>query len=256
MTVRERRIEGRRMLVIGASSGIGRAVAVGAARGGARVVAAARRAERLEQVATETAGAVDWVAADVRSDEDCDRIVHSAVQQLGGLDTLVYAAGMSPLARLANTDGSAWRAILETNVVGAALVCRAAVEALERSGGRAVFLSSVATEDPRPFLVPYSASKAALDCLIRGWRSEHPRIAFTRVVIGPTAGTEFGAHWDGNAMLEFSRIRAERGLARTRPMTVEEVAGEILDAIASQVWVEDLRLMPVNAHPNHEEPRS
>jgi NAD(P)-dependent dehydrogenase (short-subunit alcohol dehydrogenase family) len=94
-------------------------------------------------------------------------------------------------------------------------------------------------------LVPYGASKAALDALIHGWRNEHPHLCFVRVVIGPTA-TEIGSGWDPAKVAELTAVRAERGLLRAKPMTPAEVAHEVLGALASPVWIEDLRLVPAN----------
>ena len=131
----------------------------------------------------------------MRVADDCRRIVDEAVDGARRLDALVYTSGVSPLGRLVDMEVDDWQAVLETNVVGAALVSRHTVPHLERSDGRALFLSSVSVDDPRPFLVPYGASKAALDSLIRGWRNEHPNLCFIRVVVGPTA-TEFGTGWD------------------------------------------------------------
>jgi len=184
----------------------------------------------------------------VRVEDDCRRIVEEAVGMLGGLDALLYASGVSPLGRLIDTGADEWSAVFETNVVGAALVCRHAVGHLEASNGRALFLSSVSVEDPRPFLVPYGTSKAALDALIRGWRNEHPHLCFTRVVVGPTA-TEFGSDWDPATIAELTAVRAERGFVKATVMTADEVAARVLEALASPVWVEDLRLMPRN-HPD------
>jgi NAD(P)-dependent dehydrogenase (short-subunit alcohol dehydrogenase family) len=236
---------GRRLLVVGATSGVGRAIAVTAAAAGAAVVAVGRRSDRLDELVEQSGGELVGVRADVRMEDDCDRLVDEAVGVLGGLDALVYAAGMSPLGRLVEMGASEWRAVLETNVVGAALVCRHAIPDLERSGGRAVFLSSVSVEDPRPFLVPYGASKAALDSLVRGWRTEHPDLCFIRVVVGPTA-TEFGADWDPGTLGELAEVRAERGLVKATLMTADEVAAQVLDALVAPVWLDDLRLMPRN----------
>ena len=241
-------LDGRRLLVVGATSGVGRALAAAAAAAGARVVAVGRRADQLEGLVAERHGELVGVRADVRVADDCRRIVEEAVDVLGGLDALLYASGVSPLGRLVDMEAGDWQAVLETNVVGAALVCRHAVGHLEASNGRAVFLSSVSVEDPRPFLVPYGTSKAALDALIRGWRNEHPHLCFTRVVVGPTA-TEFGRDWDPATVAALTGARAERGLVKATVMTAEEVAARVLDALASPVWVEDLRLMPRN-HPD------
>jgi NAD(P)-dependent dehydrogenase (short-subunit alcohol dehydrogenase family) len=238
-------IEGRRLLVVGATSGVGRAIAATAAAAGARVVAVGRRSDRLDELVARGDGELVGVRADVRVEDGCRRMVEKAVGVLGGLDALVYATGMSPLGRLVDTTADEWHAVLETNVVGAALVCRHAISHLDASGGRALFLSSVSVEDPRPFLVPYGASKAALDSLIRGWRNEHPDLCFTRVVVGPTA-TEFGTGWDAATMAELAQARAELGLVKATLMTADEVAAQVLDALTAPVWVDDLRLMPRN----------
>ena len=62
---------------------------------------------------------------------------------LGGVDALVYAPGIGPLARLADTDVDTWRRVFDTNVIGAATVTSAAIEDLTASGGTAAYLSSV-----------------------------------------------------------------------------------------------------------------
>jgi NAD(P)-dependent dehydrogenase (short-subunit alcohol dehydrogenase family) len=239
-------IEGRRLLVVGATSGVGRAIAAAAAADGARVVAVGRRSHRLDELVAQGHGEVVGVRADVRLEADCVRMVDEAAAALGGLDALVYAAGMSPLGRLVDTGADEWHAVLETNVVGAALVCRRAIPHLQASNGRTVFLSSISVEDPRPFLVPYGASKAALDSLIRGWRNEHPDLCFARVVVGPTA-TEFGTGWDPATLGELAEVRAERGLVKATIMTADEVAAQVLDVLTAPVWIDDLRLMPPNS---------
>ncbi len=238
-------LDGRRVLVVGATSGVGRAIAGTAAAAGARVVAVGRRSERLDELVAESHGEVVGCRADVRLEDDCRRIVDEAIAALGGLDALVYASGTSPLGRLVDMTADDWHEVLETNVVGAALVCSRAIPHLEASGGRTVFLSSVSVDDPRPFLVPYGASKAALDSLIRGWRNEHPDLCFVRVVVGPTT-TEFGSGWDPARITDFAATRAERGLVKATNMTADQVATQVLDALVAPVWVDDLRLMPRN----------
>jgi NAD(P)-dependent dehydrogenase (short-subunit alcohol dehydrogenase family) len=241
-------IEGRRLLVVGATSGVGRALAEVAASRGARVVAVGRRKDRLETLSRESKTEIVPLVGDVRSEESCDRLVEDALSLLGGLDGLLYAAAVSPLGRLVDTTSTEWQAVLETNVIGAALVGRRCIPHLEASQGRALFISSISADDPRPMLVPYGASKAALNALIRGWRNEHPHLCFVRVVIGPTA-TEIGSGWDTARMTEFAAVRAERGLLRARIMTPAEVAHEVLATLVSPVWIEDLRLVPDNSDP-------
>ena len=85
---------------MGATSGVGRALAAAAAAAGARVVAVGRRADRLEGLVAERHGDLVGLRADVRVADDCRRIVEEAVDVLGGLDALLYASGVSPLGRL------------------------------------------------------------------------------------------------------------------------------------------------------------
>jgi len=238
-------LEERRLLVIGASSGVGAALAELAASRGARVVAVGRRKDRLEALDGGGNGTVHPLVGDVRNEDACDRAVDNAVELLGGIDALLYAAAVSPLGRLVDTTSDDWRNVFDTNVIGAALVCRRCIPHLIASDGRALFISSISADDPRPLLVPYGASKAALDALIRGWRNEHPHMCFIRAVIGPTA-TEMGSGWEPARVAELTAVRAERGLLRSKPMTPVEVANELLGAITSPVWVEDLRLVPAN----------
>src|ERR1700736_573647 len=105
-------VEDRRLLIIGATSGVGRALAELAAGRGARVVAVGRREGRLEALSSRSKARVRPVLGDVRSEEDCDRIVDGAVKLLGGLDGLLYAAGVSPLGRLVDTASHDWQKVL------------------------------------------------------------------------------------------------------------------------------------------------
>lgn len=224
---------GRRLLVVGASSGIGRCVAAGAAGAGWRVAAVARRADRLERLAATHAG-VTAVPADVRHPDACRWLVEAAVVALDGIDAMVYAAGIVPLKPLTAVDAPTWQAVLETNLVGASLVTAAAVPHLEHEGGRAVYFSSDSVGRPLPGLVPYAASKAGLEELVRGWRAEHPAVGFTTVVVGPTL-TGMADGWDPEIAAEaFERWQRE-GYAQGRPspQPPERVAQAVLEALTA-----------------------
>ena len=120
------RLEGRRILVVGASSGMGRETGLAAAAEGARVAFAARRLERVQEAAKQAGDGCIGLECDVTHDESCDAVVAAAVEALGGLDALVYAAGTCVFKALSDTDGSDWRQVLDTNLVGATLIMRAA----------------------------------------------------------------------------------------------------------------------------------
>jgi NAD(P)-dependent dehydrogenase (short-subunit alcohol dehydrogenase family) len=236
---------GRRILVIGASSGIGHAAAVRLGRAGARLVLAARRVDRLKESAAEAGPEASVVRCDVREEADCEAVVASAVDRLGGLDDLVYATGMGPLVQLIDADQATWREALETNLLGAALVTRAAVSYLEASEGRAIYFSSTSASitPPWPGLNLYVVSKAGLDKLIGAWRSEHPGVSFTRVVIGPTV-TEFAEGWDPELFAEAGALWVQRAYLGVGAMDPDLVASEVVNVLASPARVDSITIQP------------
>lgn len=193
-----------RVVVVGASSGLGRSIGIGLARRGATVALLARRRDRLEAAVAEVGGDAVAVACDVTDPASCRDAIDEAAGSLGGIDGVVYTPGIGPLRRLADTDVATWRAVFDTNVIGASLVTTAALPHLRASSGTAVYLSSVSASltPPWPGLGAYGVSKAALDKLVEAWRAEHPEVGFTRLIVGECAGgpgesmTEFSSGWD------------------------------------------------------------
>src|SRR6478736_6151915 len=227
-------LEGARVLVVGASSGIGREVAVQLGAGGARVVLAARRADRLAEAVAEVGDGASSVVCDVREPAQCDAVVASAVERLGGLDAVVYATAVDPLVRLVDTDLERWRHVYETNVFGASLVTRVALAPLTASGGRMVYISATSVGRPLPGMGAYETSKAALDELVRAWRGEHPEIGFCNVAVGNTLGTEVHQSWDRDLLTELSPVWESRGYVHDNgpgAMTVPDCATAVGAAI-------------------------
>jgi NAD(P)-dependent dehydrogenase (short-subunit alcohol dehydrogenase family) len=199
-----------RAVVVGASSGLGRCISSGLARRGATVALMARRYDQLIDAAKEAGNGAVAITCDVTDAASCRAAIQEAAGELGGIDGLVYAAGIGPLVRLVDADANGWRLLFATNVVGAALVTAAAVPHLTASSGSAAYLSSVSASmtPPWPGLGAYAASKAALDKLVEAWRAEHPSIGFTRVVVGDCGGGEgesashFNIDWDSELAAE------------------------------------------------------
>ncbi len=183
-----------RVVVVGGSSGIGRAIAVHAARSGAHVCVAARRSAELAAVCNDSPRSVA-ITADVTVAGACERVIAESVTAMGGIDLVVYAAGTGTLARLVDADPEAWHRDYAVNVIGPTLVCGAALPVLAPNG-LVSFISSEAVAETRWGLSSYSASKAALDATIRSWRVEHPERRFQRIVMGATIGTDFGTAFD------------------------------------------------------------
>jgi NAD(P)-dependent dehydrogenase (short-subunit alcohol dehydrogenase family) len=224
-----------RTVVVGASSGLGRCIGIGLAQRGAHVALLARRRENLEAAAQEAGPSTVVVECDVTDEESCRSAIAEAAAALGGIDALVYAPGIGPLVRLADTDAATWRRVFDTNVTGAALVTSAAIGHLTASSGTAVYLSSVSASvtPPWPGLGAYAVSKAALDKLVDAWRAEHPDVGFTRVVVGDCAGgdgdaqTQFANGWDTDLAVEMYPIWSARNYLSGSLMDVDNLVGVI-----------------------------
>jgi len=233
------------VLVLGASSGLGREIGLEAARAGARVAFAARRMRALEAAADRAGPGAIAVPCDVRNPDQVRAAVAEAAKRLGRLDGLVYASGMSPLAMLEEANPEEWRDVLETNVVGASLVTAAALPHLRNSQGRAIYISSYAVRQSLPGLGLYSVSKVALDALIDCWRVEHPDLDFTRVVVGNTADTEFANAWDPERTKEVIQIWVERNMFPSATMMpVAAVAEAVVAVLGTSGYVDDIAVMP------------
>jgi NAD(P)-dependent dehydrogenase (short-subunit alcohol dehydrogenase family) len=229
-------LAGRRVLVVGASSGVGRAIGLAAAAEGAMVAFSARRLELLE-TAVEVAGARSCaVVCDVTDGSSVVEAVQAAASAFGGLDTIVYATGVDPLVRIEHVDGAAWSDLFATNVTGASLIVRAALPHLCAVHGRAVFISATSVGRPLPGMGAYATSKAALEELARAWRSEHPEVSFSTIAIGMTLGTAVTATWDTDLLSDLGSVWDSRGyLFDNGPgyMRCEEVAETVVSLLAA-----------------------
>ena len=227
-----------RVVVVGASSGLGRCIGTGLAKRGARVALLARRRDRLDDAAKEAGAGTLSIACDVTDTTSCQSAIAEAASEMGGIDALVYATGIGPLMRLADTDADTWRRVFETNVTGAALVTSAAISHLTASRGTAVYLSSVSASltPPWPGLGAYAVSKAALDKLVEAWRAEHPTVGFTRLVVGDCGGGEgdaatgFANEWDSELAIELGPVWMSRGYMSGALIDVEHIV-EVADAL-------------------------
>ncbi len=168
-------LEGRRVVVTGASSGLGSHTVRLLAGRGAHVVAAARRLERVEALAAELAmapGRVIPVRADVTIEADAATLVGAAVSALGGIDVLVNNAGSEVQGGLTELSTEDLEGMLRANVVGVFLVTRAALAELRRSRGMVINLGSTVVGRPPHGRFGYVASKAAVEAMSRAWAAD------------------------------------------------------------------------------------
>lgn len=227
-----------RTVIVGASTGLGRCIAVGLARRGAQVALLARRQELLDDAAAEAGPGALAISCDVTDAGACADAVTRVVGAFGGIDAVVYSTGVGVLRRIEDLDAETWMRAFGTNVVGASLFTAAALPHLVESRGAAAYLSSVSASQtaPWPGLGAYTVTKAALDKLVEAWRVEHPQVGFTRVVVGDCGGGEgigqsqFTADWDPELATEMLTLWLERRLLSGALMDVDHLVG-MIDAV-------------------------
>jgi NAD(P)-dependent dehydrogenase (short-subunit alcohol dehydrogenase family) len=240
----EDRLVGRRVLVMGASAGIGRAVGQRLCAAGAHVAFAARRKEVCEEAAKEANGTAVGLSCDVTDEEQCRQVVEDAAEQLGGLDDVVYSTGAISLVALDVADAEWWRTTFETNVMGAALLTKYALPYLKRGPGSIVYLSSISSVGPVwPGIGVYTATKAALNRMVETWRVEHPEVTFTRIFVGPTADAGTGSNFDASAFEHMTRW-AGLGVASGALDTPGAIADAIELVLRSDSRIADVTVVP------------
>jgi NAD(P)-dependent dehydrogenase (short-subunit alcohol dehydrogenase family) len=158
-------------VVTGAGSGIGRAVALGLARAGWRLVLAGRRGDALDRVAAELPGESLCVPTDVSDPHAVEALFAAIGARFGRLDLLFNNAGIfTPAATVDEVSVEDWLASVNVNLTGAFLCTRAAFGMMRRQaprGGRIINNGSIAAYAPRPMSAPYSATKHAITGLTR-----------------------------------------------------------------------------------------
>lgn len=175
-------------IVVGASSGIGAAVARVLAAGGCRVALVARRATELDALARETDGLA--FVHDVTAFDEVPALFQRIARELGGLDLVIYSAGVMPAIGPSEYDFTKDKAIVDVNLLGAIAWCNEAARRFERAGaGTIVGLSSVAGDRGRRGNPVYCASKAAVDTYLEALRNRlgHRGVAVVTVKPGPVA---------------------------------------------------------------------
>jgi len=243
---------GRRTVVLGASSGLGRCIGLDRVARGDRVALLARRYDRLVDAAEEAGSGTLAIRCDVADEVSCLRAVEEAADGLGGLDALIYASGIGHLGRIGELGAAIWREAFDTNVIGAALVTAAALPYLTESGGVAAYLSSVSASvtAPWPGFSPYNVSKAALDKLVESFRAEHPAIGFTRIIVGDCGGgeghsrSEFPNQWDMERAAEFRPLWVQRGLLAGTIMDVGDLEAVVDVVLTRRAVIPSVTVMP------------
>ncbi|MGK3996103.1 SDR family oxidoreductase [Sorangium sp. So ce1024] len=227
-------LAGKVVLITGASSGIGEALAREVARRGGRSALAARRTERIEALSAEiraSGGEALAVPCDVTRDGDVERAVEEARRAFGGLDVAIANAGFGVAGRVEDLSIDDYRRQLDTNVLGALRTVKAALPELKRSRGGVALIGSANGYLALPGMSAYCMSKFAVRALADALRAElhADGVAVTHIAPGFVA----------------SEIRRIDNLGKLRDgaqdpvppwlvMPTPEAARQILDAVAAR----------------------
>jgi len=191
-------LDGRVAIVTGGSRGIGRATAARFLRAGAKVVIAGRTKADLDRaIAGFQAGSSALpVQADVAKETDVNRLVDDTVKAFGGLDIVVNNAANVTLAEVERLSTEDWQAMLDANLTGPFLLCRAAIPHLKRRGGGSIVnVSSLAGQNPFAGGACYAATKAGLDAFSHALMQELRQHDIRVSVVAPgSVATGFSGH--------------------------------------------------------------
>jgi len=232
-------LEGKRILLTGGTTGIGRAMLLAFARAGARVLTLGRDADALDEAlsaARQGGGDLHGLTADLAKRENIERIFAEVDVRLGGLDILVSnaALGADPIDAMADDD---WRYVIDVNLVGALACARGALERLG-DGGQILIIGSISADIHAPGESVYSATKAGLQAFAETLRKEVAQRGVRVSLVEPgTVGSDMQA-----ADAEEQRA----AIARSEMLRADDIA-EAVEFILSRpprVEVVMLRIEP------------
>jgi NADP-dependent 3-hydroxy acid dehydrogenase YdfG len=230
-------LEGRVVALTGASSGIGEATALACARAGAAVALAARRAERIEQLARRIeadGGRALAIETDVGEERDARAFVQRAHAELGRLDVLVNNAGVMLLGPIENAPTEEWRRMIHANLFGVLYCTHAALPLMrEQGGGHVVNVSSVAGRIARQGSGVYNLTKFGVGAFSESLRQEGVALGVRVTLIEPGAvSTELAGHNRPEI-----REQIAKRFGNIERLTSEDIAAAVLYAIGQPAHV-------------------
>jgi NAD(P)-dependent dehydrogenase (short-subunit alcohol dehydrogenase family) len=227
-------LQGKTAIVTGASRGIGKGIALGFARAGAKVALTSRKVDDLNATASEIAafgGEALVVQAHLGKMDDIGRMVQTVKEKFGRIDILVNNAGASPATgSVLENDERLWETIMNLNLKGVYFTSQAVARLMkEQGGGRIVNIASIDGFKPEPWVSVYSISKAGVRMITRAFAMELAPFNIRVNTIAPGAITTkmMDSHWFSLPPEEAKA--AKEAMAKLTPMgrigDVDEIVG-------------------------------
>jgi len=216
------------VIITGASSGIGLALAHEYDKKDVKLVLAARNIEKLEQLAKELKSEILTVKTDVSIEQDCISLIDKTVERFGGIDILINNAGISMRSLLIDTEISVIKRLMDINFWGTVYCTKYALPYLLKSKGSVTAVSSIAGYKGLPGRVGYSSSKFAIHGFLDVLRTENLKTGLHVLLAAPgfTKSNIRNVALTGDGSAQGETPRDE-----DKMMTSEEVAMHIVKAI-------------------------
>ena len=235
-------------LISGASSGIGYSTAIALAREGSKIVAGARRIERLEELkktVESQGGEIIIQKLDVTKLDDCNNFAKIAIEKYGNIDILINNAGIMPLSFFKNQKIDEWDRMIDVNIKGVIYCTSAAIPfMLEKKSGHIVNISSIAGRTVFPAGSVYCATKHAVTAFSEGLRQEFSQRSNIRITcIEPgVVSTELNNTITDNSLESFLN-----SVKKMEPLQSKDIANTILFALQAPhyVNVNEIMLRPI-----------
>jgi short-subunit dehydrogenase len=227
--------QGKVVVITGASSGIGKALAMEFAKKGAHIVLAARQYVRLCEITKDLEDKYSVrtlaIQTDVTKEEDCKNLIQQAIFTMGKIDVLVNNAGISMRALFKDLDLAVLKQIMDINFWGAVYCTKYALPELLNSGGSVVGVSSIAGYKGLPGRTGYSASKFAMNGFLESLRVENLKTGLHVMLACPG----FTASNIRNVALNNeAKPQGESSMDEGKMMTAEEVAEKIVNGVSKR----------------------
>ncbi|MFF0399706.1 SDR family NAD(P)-dependent oxidoreductase [Streptomyces sp. NPDC005248] len=238
-------LEGKIVLVTGASSGIGRATALALSKAGAQVAVGARRADRLKDVAQDAPGEILVVELDVTDEQSVQEAVAATVERFGALDAVVNNAGIMLSGAILGADTTEWTRMIDTNLLGSMYTVHAALPHLLESKGAVVQISSTSGRISSAASGVYAATKFGITAFAEALRQEVTTQGVRVVVVEPGfVSTELTSHITDPNIQAAAKNMAES----MRTLQPEDIAAAVVYALTqpAHVAVNEILIRPTD----------